>query len=186
VTTHEHAFVLAAPNHVTRANARPTTGRPPAHVRQKRRSEKGMEQAAPWHTTARQRGQRPQRPNDALRASPRNDHPDAPARRRGHPWPLETSSAVPTDRRPRGLGEGSTTRPQRRTRVPPAAPTVKSPAHSPESRSIVTYDHPRSPGIPYLLSRTAKIPRRGGPLPSRRAWDHSSAVSTSAIRCVES
>ena len=38
----------------------------------------------------------PTPPNDALRGESRHDHPDAPARRRGHPWPLEHASAVPT------------------------------------------------------------------------------------------
>ena len=38
----------------------------------------------------------PTPPNDALWGESRHDHPDAPARRRGHPWPLEHASAVPT------------------------------------------------------------------------------------------
>ncbi len=37
----------------------------------------------------------PANPDGALRAIPRHDHPDAPTRRRGHPWPLVCARAVP-------------------------------------------------------------------------------------------
>src|SRR5664279_2356834 len=43
-------------------------------------------------------GRDPKALNDAPRASPRLDHPDAPARSRGRTWPLEHASAVLTDR----------------------------------------------------------------------------------------
>jgi hypothetical protein len=90
--------------------AAPALARPredPGARTEKRRSEKGLEQAAPRHATAPiNAGRGPNAPNDAPRASPRLDHPDAPARRRGRPWPLEHASAVLTDRRPPGLGRG--------------------------------------------------------------------------------
>src|SRR5450755_10162 len=55
------------------------------------------------------------------------------------------ASAVRTDRRERGLNEESTTRPQERTRLPPAAPTAKSPA---QGRTPVE-SHLRSPTEPH-------------------------------------
>jgi hypothetical protein len=106
--------------------AAPTLARPredPGARTAKRRSEKGMEQAARRRATAPvNAGSDPNAPKR------RHDHPDAPARRRGRPWPLEHASAMPTDRRPPGLGAGSTTRPQRRTRLPPARRRSKAPA----------------------------------------------------------
>ena len=62
-----------------------------------------------------------------LRASPRHDHPDAPARRRGHPWPLGHASAVPTDRGARGLSEETTTRPRGRARLTPRRSSRQKP-----------------------------------------------------------
>ena len=127
----------------------------------------------------RQRGQRPQRPNDALRASPRHDHPDAPVRRRGHPRPLEHASAVPTDPRPPRLGERSTTRAQTRIRLPPAAPKVKSRAQS----RIPVESHLRSSTEPPISSRQVMAsPSTGrdgdGRLKRVRLADAVSALST--------
>jgi hypothetical protein len=50
---------------------------------------------------------------------------------------------VPTDRRARGHSEESTTRPQRRRRLPPTVRRTNA-VLSAESWSRVTYDHPRS------------------------------------------
>ena len=118
--------------HVTRVPPQrsPDDGKTPAHARQNGAVKREWSRQLPGTPRPRQRGQRPQRPNDALRASPRHDHPDAPVRRRGHPRPLEHASAVPTDPRPPRLGERSTTRAQTRIRLPPAAPKVKSRAQS--------------------------------------------------------
>ncbi len=57
---------------------------------EKRRNERGMDRAQlPDALIPSRDGGASNPPGyDALRASPRNDHPDAHARRRGHPWPL--------------------------------------------------------------------------------------------------
>src|SRR5450755_4337015 len=134
-------------------HAATTLARPredPAERTQNSATRREWSRGTPRHaTTHRQRGQRFQRPNDALRASPRHDHPDAPARRRGHPWPPEHASAVPTN-------EESTTRPQERTRLPPAAPTAKNPCSGQNpGRESPTVIH----GAPKAIVRTAAAAR---------------------------
>src|SRR5450755_3932567 len=111
----------------------------------KRRSEKGLEQAAPRHATAPiNAGRGPNAPNDAPRASPRLDHPDAPTRRRGRPWPLEHASAVLHRSPATGARDRSTT--SRRDAYDFHSPRRRSKALlRAEYRSRVTYDHPRSP-----------------------------------------
>ena len=96
--TRTRVFFPRPPNRVTRIPPRRSLdpGMTGAHARQ-RRNEKGMEQAVPRHaTTPSTREATPTPPNDALWAESRHDRPDAPARRRGHPWPLGHASAVPT------------------------------------------------------------------------------------------
>jgi hypothetical protein len=161
VTTREQAFVLAAPDRVTRTPPQrsPDPGKGPGPRTTKRRNEgKEWSRQLPGMPRPRQRGQRSRRPNDALRASPRHDHPDAPARRRGHPWPLERASAVPTDRGVRGLSEETTTRPRGRARLTPAAPAAKSPAQG-RIPGIPVESHLRSSTEPRKSRVRRKCPR---------------------------
>ncbi len=131
----------------------------------KRRNEKGMEQAAPRHaTTPVNAGSDPTPPNDALWGESRHDHPDAPARRRGHPWPLEHASAVPTI-----AGHGA----QRAVHNPAAeahaTSTLRSDDQKPCSgRNLDRESPPIIHGAPkndtdrYELERSIQSSRRGG------------------------
>ena len=109
MTTHEHAFVLAARNRVT-PHAAPALARPRERPRRTHGKTAQREGNGAGNSPARHdpvnAGRAPDAPNDAPTGESRHDHPDAPARRRGRPWPLEHASPVLTDRRPPGLGRG--------------------------------------------------------------------------------
>ena len=93
----------------------------------------------------------PTPPNDALWGESRHDHPDAPARRRGHPWPLEHASAVPTI-----AGHGA----QRAVHNPAAEAHATSTRRSDDQkpcsgRNLDRESPPIIHGAPYSSSRTA-------------------------------
>ena len=99
----------------------------------------------------------PTPPNDALWGESRHDHPDAPARRRGHPWPLEHASAVPTI-----AGHGA----QRAVHNPAAeahaTSTLRSDDQKPCSgRNLDRESPPIIHGAPKKMSIDHKIPRNG-------------------------
>jgi hypothetical protein len=89
----------------------------------------------------------------------RHDHPDAPARRRGHPWPLVAAPGVTTTST-LGLGEchNPTARSARDFYSPLRVPKALLRANR---GPRVTYDHPRSPENSHPPPTCTHTVRRG-------------------------
>jgi hypothetical protein len=146
VTTHEHAFVLAAPNHVTRVPPQrsPDHGKTPAHARKNGAARRDWSRQLPGTP-------RPPSTRAATPTPPTTPHGRVPALiirmrlRAGAAVPgrLSTHPLCSPIAGHRGSGEVHN-RPQRRTRLPLAAPTVKRPAQG----RIPVESHLRSPPEP--------------------------------------
>ncbi|MHB8657438.1 MAG: hypothetical protein ACYC91_05705 [Solirubrobacteraceae bacterium] len=147
------------PGDVLAASARPSMGTTSPHARQTAQREGNRRGSSPV------RHEPPstlpiQHPTTPSRRVPGQDHPDAPARRRGHPWPLEPRTLRPLDTaRQRAGREVHNRAPKvRATSTPRSA--RQNPSSKRRSEARVTPDHPRSPRIRRSTSPPAKSLRR--------------------------
>jgi hypothetical protein len=157
--THEHVFGLSLWAHGIRLPPRGSHGAPGLRThRQTAPREGNGAGSSPARRIPARSGKRPTRHRRPTGDS-RHDHPDAPARRRGHPWPLVAAPGVTTTST-LGLGEchNPTARSARDFYSPLRVPKALLRANR---GPRVTYDHPRSPENSHPPPTCTHTVRRG-------------------------